>query len=202
MNSREWARGSCRLTLMVGLLCTGAALVLASPTIYRVVGPDGQISYTDTPPDQGQVEVVELPEANVQRAFEVPQGVGAEGAADRTYLRVEISSPTQDATILPDQFSVLVQLELEPGLHAGHQIQFFLDGAPQGSPATETMITLGDFERGTHSVQAQILDEEGVMVAQSNPVAFHVRRHSAKHPSVNPRPPASPRPPAATPANP
>lgn len=202
MNSVGWARGICRLALMVGVLVTGLVSALAGQTIYRVVGPDGQVSYTDTPPGQGQVEVVELPEANVQRAFEVPQGVMAGEAADRTYLRVEISHPDQDTTILPDQFSVLVQLDIEPALHAGHQIQFFLDGAPQGAPATEPMITLGDLERGTHSVQAQILDEEGVMVAQSNPVAFHVRRHSAKHPSVNPRPPANPRPPRATPSNP
>ena len=57
MNSREWARGTCRLALMAGLLCTGAASVLASPTIYRVVGPDGQISYTDAPPGEGDSQL-------------------------------------------------------------------------------------------------------------------------------------------------
>lgn len=158
-------------------------------TVYRVVGPDGQVSYTDTPPEQGKVEVVELKDANTQPSLEVSGPRKPTDGKANPYTRVEITSPENDATILPDQLNVVVQLEVEPSLQGGHRVQFFLDGEPQGVPAATTAIALGDLYRGTRTIQATIFDGEGAVIAQSNAVAIHVKRHSAKHPSGRPRPP-------------
>ncbi|MCC6296383.1 MAG: DUF4124 domain-containing protein [Pseudomonadales bacterium] len=179
-----WAWG------LVLLACLAVASGRAGQTVYRVIGPGGEVSYTDTPPEQGQVEAIELKDANTQPALEVS---GKEGQAAQSpanpYSRVEITSPENDATILPDQLSVVVQLELEPPLQGGHSVQFFLDGEPQGMPAAATTIALGELYRGTRTILAEVLDQSGTVITQSNVVAIHVKRHSVKHPSVKASPP-------------
>lgn len=169
--------------------CTLALPAQGGETVYRVVGPDGQVSYTDTPPEQGKVEVVELKDANTQPSLEVPDPRKPTETKANPYTRVEIASPENDATILPDQLNVVVQLEVEPSLQGGHLVQFFLDGEPQGVPAATTAIALGDLYRGTRTIQATIFDGEGAVIVQSNAVAIHVKRHSVKHPSGQPRKP-------------
>ena len=173
--------------LLAGLL---AAATEAGQTVYRVIGPDGQVSYTDTPPEQGQVEVVELKDANTQPALEAPGGKrkSTEPAAN-PYSRAEIVSPENDATILPDQASVVVELELEPSLQGGHAVQFFLDGEPQGVPAASMAIAFGDLYRGTRTILAKVIDDAGAVITQSNTVVIHVKRHSVKHPAVKAKAP-------------
>lgn len=188
---RQRARGALCAAFVAGVLALPA---LAGQTVYRVVGPDGQVSYTDTPPEQGKVEVVEVKEANTQPSVEVQSRKKSTDAKGNPYTRVVITSPENDATILPDQLNVIVQLDIEPSLQGGHQVQFFLNGEPQGVPAATTAIAFGDLYRGTQTIQATIFDEEGAVVAQSNVVAIHVKRHSVKHPSAKPRPPKPPPP--------
>jgi len=85
---------------------------------------------------------------------------------------------------------VVVQLELEPPLHTGHLVQFFLDGEPQGEPAATTAVTLSDLYRGSRTIQAQVIDDDsGTVIAQSNSVVIHVKRHSVKHNSLGPKSP-------------
>lgn len=192
--SRPW-----RLSVAPALCAAFVACVLAltaqgGETVYRVVGPDGQVSYTDTPPEQGKVEVVELKDANTQPSLEVQYPRKPAETKANPYTRVEITSPENDATILPDQLNVVVQLDVEPPLQGGHLVQFFLDGEPQSVPAATTAIALGDLYRGTRTIQATIFDGEGAVIVQSNAVAIHVKRHSVKHPAAKARPPKPPAP--------
>lgn len=200
------ASGLVRTGLVPALALVFLASLPAAPgqagqTVYRVVGPDGQVSYTDTPPEKGQVEVVELKEANTQPALEVAGKKGPATEAANPYTKVEIISPENDSTVLPDQLNVMVQLELVPPLLDEHSVQFFLDGEPQGVPAAATAIALGELYRGTRTILAKVLDDNGAVVAQSNVVAIHVKRHSVKHPSVKATPP-KPAPPKPTPPKP
>jgi len=176
--------------LGVVLGCLLGASSQGGQTVYRVIGPGGEVSYTDTPPEQGQVEAIELKDANTQPALEVSgKKAPATPPAANPYSRVEITSPENDATILPDQLSIVVQLELEPPLQGGHSVQFFLDGEPQGVPAAATAIALGDLYRGTRTILAKVLDDAGAVITQSNAVTIHVKRHSIKHPALKANPP-------------
>jgi hypothetical protein len=161
----------------------------AGETVYRVVGPDGEVSYTDTPPGQGEFEALELEPVNTQPALEPGFGVGAlEESQTAPYERVAIVAPENDTTIPPGQLNVVVQLELEPPLRAGHLVQFFLDGTPQGEPAATTSVTLSDLYRGSRTIQARVIDNDsGAVIAQSNGVVIHVKRHSVKHKSLTPK---------------
>lgn len=174
--------------LAVALLCAPPQAAHAGETVYRVVGPDGEVSYTDTPPEQGEFEALELEPVNTQPALE--PGFEAENPEESQalpYERVAIVAPENDTTIPPGQLNVVVQLELEPPLRAGHLVQFFLDGAPQGEPAATTAVTLSDLYRGSRTIQARVIDDaSGAVIAQSNNVVIHVKRHSVKHKSLSP----------------
>lgn len=173
-------RGSAAVFCAVVFWCMALAAA-ADQTVYRVIDAQGRVSYTDTPPKDGEAEPVTLREINTQPAME--SGKAAPTAKDTAavpYTRVEIVSPANDTTVEPGQLNVVVQLQLEPALQAGHKIQFYLDDAPQGPAAVTTAITLGDLERGSRSIRAAVVDAQGAPVAQSNAVVIHVKR-----PSVN-----------------
>lgn len=48
----------------LALLAVGLGLSLAAQAQYRVVGPDGKVTYTDRPPAQGQARPVATPAGN------------------------------------------------------------------------------------------------------------------------------------------
>jgi hypothetical protein len=153
----------------------------ADQTVYRVIDAQGRVSYTDTPPKDGKAEPVTLRETNTQPAMEPSKAAPPPtDAAATPYTRVEIVSPENDSTVPPGQLNVVVQLQLEPALQAGHKVQFYLDEAPQGPAAATTAITLGDLYRGSRTIRATVIDASGAPVAQSNRVVIHVKR-----PSVN-----------------
>ena len=106
------ARFSAILLLVFACI---APTVAASDTVYRVVGPDGEVSYTDTPPETGKVEAVELKAINTQPALEVDHKRNQDTTPEAAiYERIEIVAPENDSTIPPGQLNVIVQLELEP----------------------------------------------------------------------------------------
>lgn len=158
-----------------------ALAAAADQTVYRVIDAQGRVSYTDTPPKDGKAEPVTLRETNTQPAMESGKAAPtAKDAVAAPYTRVEIVSPENDTTVAPGQLSVVVQLQLDPALQAGHKVQFYLDSAPQGPAAATTAITLGDLARGSRAIHAAVVDAQGAPVAQSNTVVIHVKR-----PSIN-----------------
>lgn len=172
------------LAALACLLALGwiAAPALAGQTVYRVIGPNGEVSYTDTPPKEGRFEAFELKPINTQPALDSQPDRKVPPEPTSPYSRVEIVAPANDTVVPPGQLNVVVQLELDPPLQAGHQVQFFLDGEPQGDPAETTAVTLGDLYRGSRTIDARVLDRQsGEVIAQSPGVVIHVKRHSAKH---------------------
>ena len=68
-----------------------------------------------------------------------------------------------------------VSLRLSPGLQSGHSIEVMMDGQSIGA-GQGTSVTLADVDRGTHTVQAAVKDNEGKEVVRSNSVIFHLKR--------------------------
>jgi hypothetical protein len=68
------------------LLCLalGIASQYASAQIYKIVGDDGSITYTDQAPATGPAEPAELPQIIIQPAVRVPAAAPADVAASST----------------------------------------------------------------------------------------------------------------------
>ncbi len=175
------------------LLATLLALVAAgaSAQIYRVVDEDGRVTYTDTPPADEDCqeagkrtsEELSLPAINIQPGTEAaPRESSDDGDDEDTgYRHVAIAAPEDDTTIPPGQLEVSVQVTMEPELKPGHSVLLHYNNEPHGEPTTSTSFVLSELIRGSYPIRAEILDQEGTVVAASEPVTIHVKRHSRLH---------------------
>ncbi|MGI9292951.1 MAG: DUF4124 domain-containing protein [Pseudomonadales bacterium] len=169
---------------------TLAALLLSLPCaaqIYKHVDKNGNISYSDQP--AAGAATVEVPKANTIPALEIPEPARAAETADDEeaafkYTRVRILEPVNDSAIEhgPGNFNVVASVK--PGLKEGHKLQFFVDGAAQGKPTTDRILQLRNVNRGTHTLQVKVIDENGSIVKSSTSNKVHVLRPSIAHPGL------------------
>lgn len=169
--------------LIITFACLGLAFC-ALAEVYRVVDEDGTVQYTDNPPaGDPTVESVDLPTINTQPALKIPRTVTKKDAQEEHsgYQNVSISVPAQGTTIPPGQESIPVQISLTPQLKDGDAIQLMFNGQPYVAASSSTSYNIGSLIRGEHSIQAQIIDSNGDVVAQSGTTTVYVKRHSIKH---------------------
>lgn len=168
---------------IITLTCLGLAFY-ALAEVYRVVDEDGTVQYTDSPPaGDPTVESVDLPTINTQPGLQLPKStVKNEPKEEHTgYENVSISTPAQGTTIPPGQESIPVQISLTPQLKDGDAIQLMFNGQPYVPASSSTSYNIGSLIRGEHQIQAQIIDSDGNVIAQSGATTVYVKRHSIKH---------------------
>ena len=163
------------LTILIIACCT----CMAEAGIYKIVDPEGNITYTDTPPAEKSADQLELPPINQlpvskpAMAAELP----LETKVFPGYSVVNLVRPVDDALIYYDQQNIVIQLALTPELQLGHLVQFYLDGAAYGRPVVATSYAVGNLERGSHTVSARVVTAQGEVVANSQSVRVNVQRH-------------------------
>jgi len=162
------------------LLMVGLSSVLAG--VYRWVDPTGQVHYSDQP-GVGAKEV-ELREATVYtpvQPINAPttsgSGAGQDKPADTvSYQSMTITAPADDEAIRSNEGMVSVTVALEPVLFKGHKIRVYLDGTPASGELATTSITLQNVDRGTHTLQASVIDAQGKELIRAPSVTFHMLR--------------------------
>jgi hypothetical protein len=97
--------------------------------------------------------------------------------AGAAYASLAIAAPLHDEGVRANDGTVTVVVAVEPALQSGHQVEILLDGQPVAIAAA-TSITLTDLERGTHSLEARIVDPSGAILLSSALSTFHVLRHT------------------------
>ncbi len=167
--------------LLILLLCTllGAT---ASAQVYRVVDENGNVTFTDRPPEDA--EPVDLGPTNTTPPPTTglyptpPPRVTDEGDGASGY-EIAITSPA-DQTIIPrgpGNFSV--SASVSPALESGHMLQLLLDGQPRQEPQAGSSWALTNVFRGEHKVTVAVIDGDGKQLATSEPVTVYVFRPSS-----------------------
>lgn len=182
-----------RLSSMVlaGVVLSSVHITVTAD-IYRIVDDEGRVSYTDQAPVEGQLaDRIEIDKPNTQPALKakpVEAKTGTEQEALPTrYDRVAIVQPANESTVPPGQMEVVVELVTEPTLAQNHQVLLLHNGAPYGEPAATNSFIIGDLIRGTHQIQARIIDENAKVIASSNTITLYVKRTSRLHKQTQPR---------------
>jgi hypothetical protein len=183
---------------MAALIVLGAATAgegQAAET-YRYIDERGNVVYTDQwRPGAQRVEpahggVVPAPEA-VKRRTEADREAAAR-PRPRGYDRVEIGAPARDDVVWDDGEGHLdVAVAVSPELQSGHRLRVTLDGSPRDGVFANNTLRLSDMERGTHTLQVEVVDDAGRSLAASEPVVFHYQKHSKlapRGPDIYPRP--------------
>jgi hypothetical protein len=100
-------------------------------------------------------------------------------APERRYEAIAIVQPQDQSTVFDNSGHVEVQIRVSPAgeLVPGDRIVLFLDERPMPLQALENV------DRGTHRLQARIVDRNDRIVIESNPVTFYRWQASRNFPS-------------------
>ncbi|MDG2500960.1 MAG: DUF4124 domain-containing protein [Porticoccaceae bacterium] len=157
--------------------------------VYKLVDQEGNTTYTDQPAkatDRANAE--KLPPVNQLPTLLAPSDEAgltetAEGETESfvRYSSALILSPENDSIIPHNQISIVIQLALSPQLQAGHRVQFWFDGAPQGQAVATTTYQISDIERGSYSLSARVFNAQGQLLISTAAVEVHVKRNFARN---------------------
>lgn len=165
---------------LAGLLMGGAA---CATEVYRTVGPDGVVTFTDEPPTRDAKPVklapiqvispVAPPTAAASTAGTLQAGPDMTGGAP---LSVSIVSPAPEETFRGAERTLPVSVRLDQPLPEGYGLLYLLDGSAQNDKATRALnFTLEGVERGEHLITVVTVDPRGREVGRSAPVIVHMK---------------------------
>ena len=80
--------------------------------------------------------------------------------------------------LLEPRASAMTAPEAEPELAPGNTIQFVVDGKSFGGASRNTVKTLSNVDRGTHTLSARVVNETGKTLATTPAMTFHLFRAS------------------------
>lgn len=174
-----------RTLIWLGLLAL--CVPALAQTVYKTVDEDGNITYSDQPPEDGKsAEEAQLPELN-----EVPRqqirrrpnrNPSRESSRDVPDYQLELVSPQPDTSVPPGQRDLTIAVRLSPGLAPGHQLVYHQSDKVVAE-TRQSQYTIEEIFRGTHQIRVTVVDESGRELAQAGPVPVHVHRPSLQNPS-------------------
>lgn len=151
--------------------------------VWRWVNPQGNVEYSDTPrPGAERIELSEptiVPPLSPTVATPAPPApdTGQRGAVAIPYREIAIADPGNDDTLRDNGGNLIVSVRLDPPLQTdfGHRVQLLLDGTPYETAGISNFPLTG-IDRGTHTLQAVVLDRSDQPLMSSEVVSFHLHR--------------------------
>ncbi|MDH5326719.1 MAG: DUF4124 domain-containing protein [Gammaproteobacteria bacterium] len=191
-------------TGIVRITAFGITLFLAQAqaAVYKSVDENGNVTYSDMPTSSSSKKIEVPPQTvvpfNPQNLESGTTDNSTQQPVKRTASshQLQITAPTPDQSLQADQGNITLSASLSPGLGGSQELVFLLDGK-EVFKGQATQTTLNNIDRGTHTVQAQLL-ENGAVVLSSESVTFHLQRPSvlfnnAKGAKTAPKAKAAPR---------
>lgn len=162
-----------RIAAIIGIL----VLSVAHAQVYRSTDQDGNPVYSDTPsaPDAQELK---LPPVNIIPSG--PSGLDFEVKQPEfdleKYRTLEIVAPQNDATVFINTANLPIEVKLLPPVKRalGHRLVILWDGNVLFE--NQNSFLLDDADRGTHVLEARVMDEKGKILIQSQPVNVHIRK--------------------------
>ncbi len=163
----------------------------AHAEVYKWVKPDGTVVYSDQPEDADTpVTRIESPSVPVLDMAPVPRqrssrwrsqdsaAKSAESGSSSFYQTLTITSPANDMAVRDNAGQLNVTVQVLPSLIANHQVQLLNSGQVVSAPQKGLSFNIELF-RGTHSLTAQIVDDQGQIVMTGPATVVHMQRYSA-----------------------
>lgn len=182
------------LSLLLIFLSTAT---LANAEVYKHIADDGTVFYSDKPLKKGDKA---YKSQDVMKFKAPPQKPASTTVPHTPYMSTNsraknaptavikkqaeryesISMSPQDGTaIRSNSGSVTLSANLKPALQTAfkHQLVFIMDGSTKMKSGGNSA-TFQNVDRGTHQFSAQVEDENGQTLLQSNPISLHIQRFS------------------------
>ncbi|MCE0559059.1 MULTISPECIES: DUF4124 domain-containing protein [unclassified Motilimonas] len=150
-------------------------------TVYRWVDKDGVTHYSDK-----KVNGAEKVRINISPSHKIPAPPTSitsakplpVAAKSNTKYQASITSPEHDSTIIDNTGNISVVTNVTPAFEDGQTLQLLIDGTPVGEKHQSTTLLATNIDRGSHSLQVQLIDKNGKIIASSEIITVHLRRAS------------------------
>ncbi|MBL8200965.1 MAG: DUF4124 domain-containing protein [Chromatiales bacterium] len=175
-------------------LALALAATAGSADVYRWTDSSGQTHYSDRPqpgaerititvtrPASGAPDGSSRSGSNQQPAGETPAPV------DR-YQTLIITSPAQEQVLWNIEGQLDVAATVQPPLQPGHALRFTLDGRTVTAEPGSTRAQFPEVFRGEHSLQVEVVDDQGRPLVASPTTRFFVRQTALPNPVPAARP--------------
>ena len=149
---------------------------------YKWTDENGVVHYSDRP--QPGAEEFVLPDTRPPTQIVLPRATnpvigdsddeGQDEQEQASYESLTIVSPAAEQTLWNIAGNLNVQLNLQPNLMRGHQIRVYYDGQPR--VVSGATFTLSEVFRGSHNLQAEVVDSNGELQIRSDPIRFYVQQ--------------------------
>ena len=170
------------LTMLVILLSTRIAT--AEDKVYHWLDEKGVNHFSDTAiPNAEEIQVnnqnllLNNPTDNKEKTAPITTDT------PNIEYKATITAPINDNTIHSNDGNIDIQVTTTPAKEDEQKLQLFLDGQAIGEPQISTTIRALNIERGTHQLQANLLDKAGNLLAETQIVTIHLLK--AKVGTVN-----------------
>lgn len=172
-----------RITLLSILLLLTLS---ANAGIYKSVDEDGNVVFSDQPSvgaeEIEKKEIMTVPATVPNIDFSRDQG---EKPAKEPYESIAITSPANDSAVRDNAGNISVSVTTRPALGNGHQIVIYLDGMEVARDPV-TSFDFQNVDRGTHTLAAAVVNNEGKELKRSDEITFSLLRFSAQNQNLNP----------------
>ncbi len=152
-------------------------LLSAHAEVYKWFGSDGAVHFSDQPyPGAEKVEISPVQIVPAIRAS--GRGKAQQSGAAAGYDGFAFITPGNEQVIRSNDGTVNISMALEPPLRSGNgdRVTVKLDGVAMRGPAPMSFKYPG-LDRGTHTLQAIVVDANGKQLIQTDTVTFHLFRH-------------------------
>jgi hypothetical protein len=148
---------------------------------YTWTDEDGVVHFSDRP--HRNAEKIDLGETGKQRPEPTASSSPVRNNAPPPdlapkYTGLDVTNPAAEETLWNIEAVLNVDLELTPSLMPGHQIRVYFDGMPR--IVSSTNFQLQQVYRGTHNLQAEIINEIGTLLIRSRPIRFYVQQNTVR----------------------
>lgn len=177
-------------TVLLLLAMLAMPALANAQTVWKWVDEQGVTHYSDRPmPGATKMELSVGRTGTVSPPPSTPRPSPRRSErAGASYATLAITTPSQGESIVNTGGLVQVNVQLEPYLRPGHNLQVYFDGQLlEGASPNATSYSLMEVPRGEHTLQAVVTDSSGARLQSSDTVTFYVQQTSSiANPPVGP----------------
>ncbi|MBW8191157.1 DUF4124 domain-containing protein [Neiella marina] len=168
---------------VVVIFCLLSTWTLTSnATVYSWTDENGNVVYSDLPrPGADTIDLRARVQNVTDTATALPTLQTASTSESIPQPAISISEPENDATIRSAEGNLMIAAELAIPAGVTQRLQLLIDGETQGKPQREKTFVLTGVERGTHTLQLQLVNNQGSVLASSPTTTIHMHRPSKLH---------------------
>ncbi len=166
------------------LLMTVAFPLLAD--VYRSMDGQGNFVFSDKPsPGAEKIEARSAPSIKLHGSGDAQPSdknstKSAEEEKPTRYTALKITAPENDQAVRDNAGNVSIDVAIKPALNTkqGHRLGVVLDGRLQPETWSGNHAQLTNVNRGTHTLQAVVMNKAGNILIRSESLTFHLLRFS------------------------